>query len=204
MSLRCNSCISAILLCLVAFSGRAQSDPFLDDFKVSRIGQHVFLSWQLGFGNTCNGITIHRSTDSLEFKRIGLIPGVCGSATEAVRYHFIDSEPVLNRRNYYQLEFGGVGVSDVAAIDFLDFTMQDYQIWPHPASGETNVYFQNDEGIPIDMILYAPDGRIFEQYTTTSDHVRFDVSGWAPGIYVFTLWRMGDLALRAGKFLIVH
>lgn len=195
-----------IFICCIVLSpvGRAQGDSFLEDFQVSRFNTHVFLNWQLRHGNTCNGISIYRSTDSIQFTRIGLIPGICGSPTEAARYHFIDSDPELNRRNYYQLEFGGVGVSSIIGIDFLDFSLQGYQIWPNPSDTDTRIFIQNEEGQAYSLHVYIGTGVPFRIYNTSSDQFYLDTSAWPSGIFPFTIQNANGHVVSSGSLLVQH
>lgn len=195
------------LICLtMLIHGRmaGQPDSFVDYFQVSKINSHIYLNWQLSLGNTCNGITINRSTDSIHFNRIGLIPGICGSPTDVARYHHIDSEPVLNRRNFYQLEFGGEGVSEIIGIDVVDLSDQAYQIWPNPSGDKTNIFFENDEGRVNVLHIYTPVGVSLHTQSTDSDFFHLDASALPDGIYIFTIAQVGAQPGLTGTLLVQH
>lgn len=189
---------------MLYLSGRldGQSESFVDYFNATRINNHVYLNWQLKVGNTCNGITILRSTDSLTFSRIGLIPGICGSPTEAARYYHIDPEPVLNRRNYYQLEFGGAGVSEIMGIDLIDFSEKDYQVWPNPSSGITKIYFSNPEQRAYLLHLYNAQGVSLGSLSSAFEYFTLDATDLPHGMYVFTIGESGQTPVLTGKLLV--
>lgn len=191
-----------ILLCMSICLVQAQADPILGKFSLSESKGQVAISWQIIAGNTCNGIQIYRSIDAVNFTRIGYIGGICGSIYEPVNYFFTDTTPVKNAVNYYYLEFGGVGSSQVIAIEVIDKGHAGYQIRPHPIQHSGTIYFDAQVGEVYTLRLYDPTGKEIFSAKTSDD--RFDVftSAYAPGHYVFTISASGNGAGIKGKLII--
>ena len=58
----------------------------LNYFNAQVLNAQVVLNWEVRIGNTCDGIEIQHSTDSISFVKIGEIAGVCGSKIENIAY----------------------------------------------------------------------------------------------------------------------
>jgi hypothetical protein len=183
---------------------QAQADPLLGKFSLSEANGQVAISWQIVAGSTCNGIQIYHSTDAISFSRIGYIPGICGSVSEAVNYSFTDTTPVLNAINYYYLELGGVGSTQVIAIEIVDKGNGGYQIRPHPVQNEGVIYFEAQVGNVYILRLYDPMGKEVFYRRTPDDHFDILTSSFAPGQYVFTISSADDAAVITGKLIVQH
>ncbi|HAW51895.1 MAG TPA: hypothetical protein DCX54_06130, partial [Flavobacteriales bacterium] len=109
----------ALFLTLILELSAFPQQTILDRFQANTVDSQVYLSWTIKKGSTCNGIKITRSADSLNFVEIGRIDGVCGDASSAVNYSFIDATPLLNRKNFYRLDLGDVGPSEIISIDVI-------------------------------------------------------------------------------------
>ncbi len=181
----------------------AQSDPFINYFSAFKSGSHIQLNWQIALGNTCNGIAIHRGSDSTSLVRIGLIPGICGSESEALRYQFTDEMPEQNKSNYYQLEFGGAGVSPIVAVFFADTGTEGYHLQPHPVQDYARLYFRNDDGLDYELTIYTINGLRKSQISTREDFFDITVEGWNNGLYVFSIRRKENPIRIRGHFIVI-
>lgn len=182
----------------------AQSHPILGKFYISETEGSVFLSWSIIAGSTCNGIQIFRSTDSTNFSQIGEIYGVCGSVDFEQPYDFTDNNPVKNKVNYYRLELGSQGFSQVVSVEIIDIESNGYQIRPHPANTETKIYFDNNKKQEYQLILYNMNG--IEVFTTTAkeDFFLLNTSLLQSGLYLFTISISGNPPTAQGKLFVQH
>ncbi len=184
-------------------SGAAQTHPMLSNFSVAEINGQTYLSWTIIAGSTCSGIQIYRSTDSLNFTMIGEISGVCGSVSEPQNYSFTDSDPVFNSVNYYKLELGGQGFSQVVSVKIIAL-QNGYQVQPQPANAETRIYFDNDQGQQHELSVYNTAGVKIMSSITESNYFHVITAKFPAGVYVFTIAGSGDGRTVQGKFAVHH
>jgi hypothetical protein len=168
-------------------SSSAQSHPFLENFSATLYQGRVYLDLTMKAGNTCNGIQIYRATDTMNFSRIGLIPGICGSLTKAESYQFTDEAPVLNQVNYYRLELGAFGLSQIIAIDVPDVSDRGYQIRPHPVHGPAQLFFDKQENVSYQLIIYTQHGVEAHRDATFDSYFIMDNISLPGGIYFFSI-----------------
>ncbi|MBK9108621.1 MAG: hypothetical protein IPM92_09715 [Saprospiraceae bacterium] len=64
------------------------SQNVLNYFNAIAVDKNILLEWQMTQGQTCDGIRILHSTDSISFIEIGFIGGICGGKIETVTYQF--------------------------------------------------------------------------------------------------------------------
>jgi len=191
-----------VLISIFSAHAQAQTDPILGKFSLSESNGQVSMYWQILAGRTCNGIQIFRSTDKVNYARIGFIGGICGSVTEPVNYFFVDTTPVLNMINYYYLEFGGVGTSHVIAVEIVDKRNGGYQIRPHPIQSAGRIYFEAIGGEVYILRVYDVLGHeLFSDETSTS-FFEINASTLPPGCYTFSILAAGSARRFAGKLLI--
>ncbi len=160
----------------------AQTTPLVA-FTAQQWGNHIVLSFTLRAGVQCWDVQIQRATDSLPFQTIGVIPGVCGSSSTEETYHFVDSMPVPNATNYYRIDLGWAGVSQVVAV---------YFVWIPP--GNMHYYWLSAQSIlillpeefPLSTLLSLIDmcGRRHVLGTVTARRVVVRLDNLAPGGYV--------------------
>jgi hypothetical protein len=74
-------------------------DTILANFDVIVLSNSVELKWTIKKGNSCDGISILRSKDSLRFNEIGTIPGICDSPDFAESFQFSNNNPIQNQTN---------------------------------------------------------------------------------------------------------
>ena len=94
----------------------AQNEDVIEYLNASEFNGKVLLSWSIMQGNTCNGIQILHSTDSINFSQISSIEGICGSTQQSISYSFTDLSPEKNANNYYRLQLGGLGFSWIVSV----------------------------------------------------------------------------------------
>ena len=192
------------LLLLIAQFTVAQQNPILGHFSVFEGNGKVFMSWQIIAGSACNGIQIYRSTDSLHFIEIGDIPGICGNITTAQDYNFTDYEPEINKINYYRLQLGNNGFSEIIAVEIIRLEIGGYQIRPNPVSANAKIYFDNNKMTEHTFVLYNISGKIVSTITTKEDFFDLQASNLFSGLYFFSITNDNSIEKAKGKILIQH
>lgn len=174
-----------LLIPLLSFS----QHNILNNFTAIKFNDEVILKWTIKSGSTCNGVRIHRSTDSINYSQIGLIAGVCGSTENPVSYSFIDESPAPNTFNYYKLELGLQGFSDPISIEYIQLNNDQYQVRSNPIKNKATIYFYNPSNLKNTFILYNISGNILLQYENiTSEEINIDLANkLGGGMYYFKI-----------------
>lgn len=193
---------SALILALVSTTSYSQADSMLNDFTAFVSGSNVVLDWEIGSGNLCNGIKIHRSSDDINWQEIGEIVGQCGSISEPVHYQWTDYSPIPNSINYYKLELGVSGSTSSINIHYVELGSDEYKIAPHPITSVSKIYFSNPSKLEYCFKVIDLAGNIvYMEEDIHTDEVEFDRTGLDPGYYFFTLLYDGD-AKYSGKLVV--
>ena len=116
-----NKFITFLWLLIFKFSYSQTINISLDYFNIFEYNNQVFVDITLSPGNTCNGIKLWRSTDSLNFIEVVYLDGVCGNSSYSTTYNLVDSSPILNSLNYYKVQYGSNILSEIYEILVLDF-----------------------------------------------------------------------------------
>ena len=196
-----------LLLLLVSTSAMAQNDnghPILDKYNVFESGGKVYISCTISSGNTCNGIDVFRSEDSLYFDNIGNIAGICGSSSSPVSYDFVDETPILNKTSYYKLELGGYGYSTVTALKVIDTQGFDFQVRPNPANDYSIIYFENDFNNKFELILFNHSGNIILTKETFTNQFDLNTAVLNKGLYFFSITKLASAESVIGKLVVQH
>jgi hypothetical protein len=180
----------------------AQHNPVLDNFLIVENNGTVFLHWIIKSGSTCNGIQIFRSTDGKQFTEIGSIAGICGGNSSPTPYDFTDNNPVKNSTNYYRLELGGNGTSEVLSLEIIDIATGGYQIRPNPVSTNAKIYFDNNKKAEHQFVLYNISGKIVTSITTKEDFFDLNASNLFSGLYFFSISNDNYTEKVKGKIII--
>lgn len=189
---------SLFLLAITATSTLAQS-TFARNFIAEAKDGKTYLRWTISQGNTCDGITILRSEDQISYTQIGEISGVCGSTDSAQTYLFTDEKPVLNKTNFYKLQFGLTGIT---ATQFVYvFSEGGYNLYPNPANLQSRLFFTNN-GKKISMQLYNLSGQVVQSLETTDNFFTINTSNLAASMYFFVV--LLPQSTIKGKLLVVH
>lgn len=181
-----------VLLCLLLFGftviGPDQSSLHaqgveLDDFSVFQHGEDIYLSWVIAKGNTCNGISIERSSDNIAFEEINYIPGICGNAAYPQPYSFVDAHPLKNQVNFYRLELGLQGYSETRSVEYLYVENDGFQIRPNPAVDRVLLMFENTNRREHSVQIYSLRGELILEQTTNNSVFDLEISDIPAGVY---------------------
>jgi len=168
---------------------KAQEDAIYDDFIGVAQPSEIQLRWVILGGQTCNGTFIERSSDTINWYLVGDIQGVCGSSSAPVAYNFIDDAPLSNAINYYRLELGGRGYSNIIKVPYYDFDSRGYVLFPNPASEQTSLFFQNSDNEPYLIKLTDSRGLPVKEISGKGNDCSIVLSDLAAGNYVFNIIR---------------
>lgn len=162
-------------------------ETILAYFNASEMHEEVLLKWAVLEGETCNGILITRSTDSLFFEAIGEISGVCGDPNFQQPYNFIDKTPPKNTKVYYKLELGVSDFSNIISIELISKNESGYQVRPQPMQNKGKIYFDNHENKEWGIDIYQMNGQIIYQSITQKNYFELFTENWSGGVYIFNL-----------------
>lgn len=180
-----------------------QNESVVNGFKADVHNQKVLLSWSITAGNTCNGVSILRSIDSINFEQIGSIEGICGSNQDDVRYTFTDLHPILNEDSYYRLELGGIGYSIIISALVIDIPENNYRIGPNPVVDNSELYFDNDASHDMIIRVYNSSGVIVNEIATNQSKVVIESTDYKTGIHLFTISDIQSGKTVRGKFIVI-
>ncbi len=183
----------------------AQNGSPLDSFTGFENKGKVYLNWVISLGNTCSGIKILRSADRVNYTQVGVIDGVCGSVSTRESYSFIDEKPIKNSVNYYRLELGGSGASDIVSLEVIDTGNGINQIRPNPIETESKIYFENDSKVRHQLVVSALEGTavVFSIFTH-ENFFQINTISLPSGIYVFSIFEPNNLLKTSGKIVVLH
>lgn len=168
---------------IISFSGFGQIH---ENFKAQRTEENVYLSWTITEGNTCNGIQVQRSVDSINFETIHDIQGVCGSTSKKVLYDFTDTMPEIGSKNYYRLILGTTGVSEIISIQLDDIDSDELKIFPNPSVNNISIQYGT---IYARLVIFDIKGnKLYEKELNNSQMLKISKDDIQSGVYLFTFY----------------
>ncbi|MEO8088169.1 MAG: T9SS type A sorting domain-containing protein [Bacteroidota bacterium] len=182
----------------------SKGDDILLYFSPEQVESHILLNFTISAGNTCNGIQIYRSTDSVNFEEIGDIQGICGSSDHNESYNFNDASPVKNKINYYRLQLGNLGYSNIIKIEFIDFSTTGFVLYPNPLNEHSKIYYANSSRETMSLQIFSASGSIlFISENSGANGLEIPVEKLEQGIYFFTISSgSGNTIKYTGRFLV--
>jgi hypothetical protein len=204
--LRLSGLIVLVLITLISmFSNPATAqtaDDILSKFFAVQQDDEVLLRWTIRAGNTCEDTFIERSLDGIQYERIGIIAGVCGSPDQSVTYDFYDTMPAPNRINHYRLILGLYGYTEPQTIEFIVLNEQGYSIQPNPMGGSATLIFRNPAEEEFMFQLYDMNGRKVMEFKTYEDRIILRREILGSGMFIFSL--QGKESMLKGKIVVVE
>lgn len=175
----------------------------LSNFFLIPDNKQVLLYWTIESGPTCNGMTVWRSTDSLNYEEVGSIPGICGSSSSATPYNFTDKSPVLNKANYYKIRLGYSQFSEVKYLRLKYIEPGKIIVKPNPAKENIVIEFNNDNNEGYRLTLYNSNGTsVFNKESMTESSFTLATAAFDAGTYFIILENSGGRILKE-KLIIV-
>jgi len=192
---------AALVFAMAGLVSYAQEVLILDGFTGVAQPEQVQLRWTISSGETCNGTFIERSTDNLNWLRIGEIPGICGSSSAPIPYNFIDDSPVSNSVNLYRLELGGQGYSKTISVPYYDYTENGYVLIPNPVYENATVYFGTSDSELFSISIFNSAGQKVQQDSGTGGYYFINAQSLSAGAYFLIISRKGKKNV-SGKMLV--
>lgn len=182
---------------VILFSGwqagsLSAQEGFYRNFDALATPSAVDLDWVIRAGNSCVNMYITRSLDGVTFDTVGTIVGLCGDDDEDLYYEFRDTSPVVNRINYYQLQFGNVTRSEVLPVEVIDLQTRPYQLLYDPATNKYQLHFSNPGRDLVVFETYTYSGQRIAQQATNSDRFMWQDEGQI-GFRLFVLRKAGQI-----------
>lgn len=183
---------------------KAQNPSMLLTFEVNRFQNEVVVTWEIESGNLCSGVQVEHSSDSINFSSIYDYPGVCGSSTANERYTFSHTNPVSNATNYYRINLGTNGISEILAITFIKLEEDGYALFPMPVELNSKIYFSNDNNATVAISIYNSSGAIaYQSEPTKTNEFSLGSIPLTLGVYHFRISRDDGKDIE-GKFLVAR
>jgi hypothetical protein len=195
--------IFLIVSLFLGMNGICQDAPVLQKFTVEELNGKAYLNWTIEAGGTCNGIGILRSSDTISFSQIGVLEGVCGSLSFPTNYTFTDEFPMENKINYYKLDLGGNGFSQIVGVEVIVIGEEKYLLFSNPIVEKSTLYFKNETNQLAELKVFDPEGGICLVKSTTTDQFELIRSEFSrKGIYLFTISVDGIENAVVGKLIV--
>jgi hypothetical protein len=180
----------------------AQNEDVIEYLNASEFNGKVLLSWSIMQGNTCNGIQVLHSTDSINFSQISSIEGICGSTQQSISYSFTDLSPEKNANNYYRLQLGGLGFSWIVSVEVIDLGMNTSIVRPNPLSKTSELLFDNEANFEVFISVYSSSGVLVNMQSTVSEQILLEKSKYTAGLYHYVLTSEESGVFGTGKFVV--
>jgi hypothetical protein len=189
-------------------------DVSLEDFRGVPVDGRVKLSWKVSDGSAA-GFNLYRTTtktvDETAAVRIGEIKLNDGLITGASPFTYWDGTVKTGYTYKYVLEaldetgiayrFGPVNVTVGAGVP-ASFAL--YQSRPNPSTGSATIAFDVPDRARVTLTVYDISGRLVRtavDETLSAGTYERNVSGFAPGVYVYRL--IADGATIAARKMVV-
>ncbi len=179
----------------------AQTSNIISFFGGTQLNQAVYLSFTVVAGQTCSGIKIERSSDSLNFYQIGEIVGTCGSVSTPVNYSYTDSFPIKNSDNYYRLAPGNADWSTVIKVYFNAQDKSEILITPNPLVTTARINYQNPLTKTVHWKMFDINGKMVSEGRTKDDSFTIERKTFPSGSYFLHL-TLDNNDFQKGKLVI--
>ena len=150
------------------------------------------LFWSTASENNSRVFEIEKSTDGLNFKKAGEVPGA-GNSTDLRHYRFTDDK-LTSAKNYYRLkQVDNTGRYVLSNIILLSNKHEQGAIvvWPNPVRDIATLLFEEDIKPNEEFILLSSTGQMAGKYFITGRTGSIDLSGKATGLYLLFNHKLG-------------
>lgn len=154
-------------------------------FELYQNEDDVLVHWNIDSGATCNGIGILRSIDdTLHFIEVGYISGVCGNSSSSTPYNFNDTNPELNKTNYYKIRMGFSQFSEIKSLHLTYIKPDELFLIPNPAHDYCELKFNNDKHQSLAIEITDEKGqKVITINDIKQNLYKLNVSFLKPGTY---------------------
>lgn len=196
--------IAALFCSTFLFTQNETGHPILDSYNVLEISGKVYVDVTISGGNTCNGIEVQRSVDSLNFIEVGKVDGICGNSAKPVSYSFVDEYPIKNKKSYYRVLLGERGYTTVTSITIIDTKELGFQVRPNPANERATIFFENPYSDTFQLELFNLSGKKILQLSSSSNAFDLNTFNLQNGLYFFSISKALNQEKVIGKLVVQH
>ena len=193
---------SILLFMFIGFSSLSQNEDVISHFSATEFNGKVLLTFAITQGNTCNGVVILHSTDSVNFTQVESIEGICGSSQAQIEYDFTHLDPEKNVVNYYRLSLGGIGFSWIVSAEVIDLGVNKVLLRPNPIAEGSELFFDNETNSVINLRIYSSARILIKSEQTTSELFILNGSEFESGMYFYTINPEGINPEVKGRFIV--
>ncbi|MBT5402827.1 MAG: hypothetical protein HOL28_05215 [Crocinitomicaceae bacterium] len=194
--------IWCVLLLQVGFSS-AQGE-IVANFRLASTGNEVLLSWDITSGNTCDGISVLKSSDGINFQLTHFISGICGSILEPIPYTYLDENPESGW-NFYKIQPGFFDESKILSIEIIDIEKNGHVVRPQPVTDQARIYFNNSTNKEHTIAIYTAAGNLVFKELTILNFFQVTANQLPKGHLFFAIYSTNEgLYNTAGKLFIIQ
>ncbi len=167
-------------------------------------GNYITLNWTTASEQNNVFFVIEKSSDGIDFSKIGLIQG-SGNSNTILTYSYIDDKP-NETTNYYRLKQidndGKYNYSDIVATNCHDNGQnpEDIIIYNSPYNNDIVVTFRNNNAKSYRVLFTDQLGRLLVSKTHNAvsgdNTLQIDKSGLSSGVYNLTMYSDTDIVTK--------
>lgn len=193
--------LSIVFILLFSFFSFSQSPhPIVNYFTATTFDNQIILNWEIQSGETCNGMKLLYSQDSVNFIEIADFPGICGDPNTASRYTFLHTNPQNLQNNYYKVRLGTQGDTYVISHYFIQIDETGYFIYNDPNTNSLTLYFENPNNEIWTLLFFNSLGKLeYEKKNLLSDKIILSQESFSNGLHYFILQSLEGKTIK-GKF----
>jgi Secretion system C-terminal sorting domain len=149
------------------------------------------LYWQIADAQDLRWFEVERSGDGVNFTKIGVVN------TAGNSYQWADNAP-LPGTNFYRLQIVEKGgkISYSGVVVLRSFTGSQFTVYPNPAKGHANVYYQSGMAQIVTFSLYSMSSKLVQeqriQLRKGSNYLLLHLENITPGVYMLVVPETGD------------
>lgn len=172
----------------------------IDHFEIYELNNQAFLTVTISQGSTCDGIIILRSTDSVNYKQVGEIPGVCGSSSEAKSYFFTDEKVEFNKTMYYKIQLGNFLLPNNIQIKIYKAILGSINVFRNPCKENITFVLDNNNLNLTKINVIDLKGNKVLELESNDKVIHVNLEALSPGIYHYLImneqWYSGKFILN--------
>lgn len=170
-------------------------------FEAIALDNVVDLIWQTATEINNSHFEIERSTDGIEYQKIGIVEGN-GSTLENQLYEFKDNIPVKGH-NYYRLkQIDYDGKFEYSEVVMIDYTKEVIvTIAPNPIVQGSKVNIQIGEFKNVDFVIFDITGKIVKAYYNIDENEVL-LNDLDSGIYIYQV-RQEQHLIETNKLIVI-
>jgi len=159
--------------------------PFIQSFSLTVLEGRIHVEWVMSGGSTCDGSSVERSADGIEFEEVHRIEGLCGDPEFPAPFDWFDEVPPELSTVRYRIAFSGQGRSSVKSVEFRQLTGSEQRVFPVPSTGEATLLLRASLSALVDLAVMDPAGRVVLQEERSGREHVIDMGDWPAGVYTY-------------------